>query len=363
MKNIIQKGLLAGSLLSISAAVSAQDCAYVTPFGGWNSSEWYKVIDCDFTKFPKTFTGLDGSKTANNSDFASGEIGLTMHDDNDNPTAKTWPMTYHMATFAPDDVASAEAKIEEYGINPSGSAPCYINDYSVIPYKVSKGFVELSRLGASEEEPEVSRHGYVIIPNIPHVERVQWSYSSTGWKRGIKMDIKIGDGEWQEQRWLPSDRANTYSSFSEQGYRFEEIINKSNVSLRFRIWEGDVTTTRFDFDLFEDVLVHNVALTPYGQRQVARLHDLKIFSSHTNWDPTTSIEGTTSDNFEIRQAGKVLRFTEVANVEIYSLSGQKVSSASNTTEMDLSSLSAGAYIVKAVSTDLKASKNMNIIIR
>lgn len=65
-------------------------------------------------------------------------------------------------------------------------------------------------------------HGWMEIDHIPYVERIQWAWSSTSWGRGIKCDIKIGDGEWKHLVWMGSELHKFgYTSFSDQGYFME----------------------------------------------------------------------------------------------------------------------------------------------
>ena len=122
----------------------------------------------------------------------------------------------------------------------------------------------------------VSQHGWVEIDHIPYVERVQWSWSSTSWGRGIKCDIKIGDGEWKPLVWMGSEKQKqNWTVFADQGYFMENVIDAKDVSLRWRVWDGDgkqgaddqVQKAPFDWQ----------ATDPMAQRQAPRVHKLQIF--------------------------------------------------------------------------------------
>ena len=148
-----------------------------------------------------------------------------------------------------------------------------------VPVHGEAGFVQMCRNAADGGE---SLHGWMEIDHIPYVERIQWSWSSTSWGRGIKLDIKIGDGEWKPLVWMGSEKQKQgWTLFSDQGYFMENVIDAKDVSLRWRVWDGDgamdspeqVQTAPFDWQ----------AIDPLAQRQAPRVHKLKIYG-----DPVTA---------------------------------------------------------------------------
>ncbi|MCH5346730.1 MAG: hypothetical protein J1E63_06445, partial [Muribaculaceae bacterium] len=144
-----------------------------------------------------------------------------------------------------------------------------------VPVHGEAGFVQMCRNAAEGGE---SLHGWMEIDHIPYVERLQWSWSSTSWGRGIKLDIKIGDGDWAPLVWMGSEKQKQgWTLFSDQGYFMENVINAANVSLRWRVWDGDgkqdspdqVQKAPFDW---QDI-------DPMAQRQAPRVHKIKIYGN------------------------------------------------------------------------------------
>lgn len=138
------------------------------------------------------------------------------------------------------------------------------------------GFVQMCR--NASEDGVTSLHGWMEIDHIPYVDRVQWSWSSTSWGRGIKCDYKIGDGEWQPLVWMGSEKHKSdFTIFSDQGYFMENVIDAHDVSIRWRVWDGDgklnspdqVQTAPFSWQ----------AIDPLAQRQAPRVHKIKIYGN------------------------------------------------------------------------------------
>lgn len=141
------------------------------------------------------------------------------------------------------------------------------------PVKGEAGFVQMCRNAAVDG---VSQHGWMQIDHVPYIERVQWSWSSTSWGRGIKCDIKIGDGEWKPLVWMGSEKQKqSWTVFSDQGYFMENIINASDVSLRWRVWDGD--GKQGAADQVQKAPHDWQAIDPMAQRQAPRVHKIKIF--------------------------------------------------------------------------------------
>lgn len=191
---------------------------YITSNAGWSNSEYYQIIDIvpstlTDASYPKV-TSTDGKQNANDADYKTGYFLSPVMTTTDGtiytPTSVMWPIKYKNAAFAPTFTTSAHSKVTLYGSAVSGTS-CYINDNSVKTSAIYSvpGYIDLSRLPASTDAPTVSRHGIIQIDSIPQCERIQWSYSSTSFKRGVKMDINYNDGNgWIPQRWVASDYNN-----------------------------------------------------------------------------------------------------------------------------------------------------------
>lgn len=178
-----------------------------------------------------------------------------------------YPVLFHHCTFANKKsyngyagATAAFSRMYYLGQNATG-AGTYPNDWTAEghtkyiednikygedgkPIYGEAGFVQMCRDAFTDRDPEtmapVSNHGWMEIDHIPYVERIQWAWSSTSWGRGIKCDIKIGDGDWQPLVWMGSDMHKFgYTSFSDQGYFMENVIDAHDVSIRWRIWDGE----------------------------------------------------------------------------------------------------------------------------
>lgn len=373
-------------LLVLAAAmtvkVSAQETCtadatklYYTTNAGWSASEWYPILNIDAEQLTTEATGLaahSGSNGTNTSSaFSTGAFTTPVYnvdgEMNPVPTSVMWPVKYYMACLTSTFYNSGYTKVNELGSNPSGSstndAPCYFNNNSVIqsPIWDKKGFIELSRQGSEVAETPPSRHGYILLEDLPQVERIQWSFSSTGWKRGFKLDIKHNDGEWEPLHYEPSDVAASLTSFSEQGYAFEELINKqedpsSKISLRWTIWDGDTIHENVTKD---DGSKYSTSLTPYSSRQVVRIHQIKVYSGVVPTEAPNSVATATENFVNIYRSGNSIRLTETVDVELFTLDG-KIIFAGNTDRIELAGMAQGVYIVKARALDGRV-QNQKII--
>lgn len=359
------------ALMVLSSKIIAQDCGgyyYITSNAGWTDSEWYKIIDIDAATltdatFPK-FSAADGAKNAADSDFGSGTFGTTVYDYDDNsqtfvPTSLKWPVQYYLAAFAPTMYTSAYSKINILGTTPSGTGStqaCTYNDNSVKNSKIfnKPGFIELSRMGSLVLSTPPSRHGYIEIDDLPQVERIQWSYSSTSWKRGVKADINYNDGQgWKPLRWVASDYSAWEATFSEQGYQFEEMINKqddpsSKISIRFRIWDGDSIHFKVNAnDLSQQAVTYSSKMTPYDQKQTVRIHQIKVFAGAvpTSAPNVNGLKSTVNSKINVIVADNAVNLSESADYVIYSYDGKHLL-AGKSNKIDVSKLNKGIYILK-----------------
>lgn len=301
--NFTMKKLL--TLLGAACALSMQAQQYDPPcvVEQWsNASTCEKVIDINFSDadMPDTWPGGTGIACPSYSEggYYNGILEVPLYEGGEK-SAHTYPLLFHNCTFANRNsnngyAAATAAFARQYY---EGQNATQKNDWTQpghtvyledeITYTNGKpthgiaGYAHLCRDGATTDANgnKVSMHGWIEIDHIPYVERVQWSWSSSSWGRGVKCDYKIGDGEWQPLVWMGSNRQkNGYTVYSDQGYFMENIIDASDVSLRWRIWDGDPGTTTFQTDASGNP-VFNVAIDPYGQQQPVKIHKIQIFGS------------------------------------------------------------------------------------
>lgn len=347
--------------------VSAQDVctsdpskAYLTSNAGWTDSEWYQIINID----PQNLASLDMAKhtglapsggTTTSTAFGSGTFMTPIMAYNETsssyePSTVNWPVNFYMTCIAADLYGSAYSKVELLGTAESGKADaCYGNNNVAVtsPIWSKPGFFELSRQSADAvNAPNVSRHGYIELDDLPQVERVQWSFSSTAWKRGVKLDIKHGNGAWEPLRWEPSDISQSLTTFSEQGYAFEEIIGQqenpdSKISLRWRIWDGD----SIHDNLVSPGTTYSTNNFPLAQKQVVRIHQIKIFSGVTPTSGPNGLSGANKSEFIVYRSGNQMVSTERGNFELYTPEGKLIHTAQGD-RIELGNITKGIYILK-----------------
>ncbi len=349
---------------------------YLTSNAGWTASDFYKIIDIEEANLtdatlPK-FSAADGSKNALDTDFGSGYFYSSVLTTNDGitytPTSVKWPVKYFMAAFAPTMYTSAYSKVNLYGSYPSGgstsgggaNAACTANDNSVFKSAIydKPGFIELSRLASATANTPPSRLGFIEIDSIPQCERIQWSFSSTSWKRGVKCDINFNDGTgWQPQRWVASNY-NWEAVFAEQGYQFEEMLGKQNdptsyVSVRFRIWDGDSIHYKVNAnDNSLSTSTYSGTMTPLAMWQTVRIHQIVIYSGAvpTQAPVPTVVNSIYAENgIKVYLRGQNIVLSEQAYAELYSVEGKRVFKGT-TDNIDVSNYSKGIYIVKVTNS-------------
>ena len=265
-----------------------------------NASTYNKVIDIDFSDsdMPDTWKGKTGTDCPSYSTggYYNGILEVPIYE-NGQTSEHTYPLLFHNSTFANKNsyngFAAATAAFARQFYD--GQNATQKNDWTQpghtvyledsITYTAGKpthgiaGYAHLCRDGATTDSAgnKVSMHGWLEIDHIPYVERVQWSWSSSSWGRGVKCDYKIGDGEWKPLVWMGSNKQkNGYTVYSDQGYFMENIIDAHDVSLRWRIWDGDPGTTTFQTDA-DGNPAFNTAIDPYGQQQPVKIHKIQIF--------------------------------------------------------------------------------------
>lgn len=325
----ISKNLFIGfcCLLGTSVPVSmvAQKVSYdpSSVVAEWSSDAQKElIVDVNFSDatMPDTWTGETGRDCPSYSD--GGYVNTVL----EIPVtgADSWPMLFHNCMFANKEsyngfAGATAAFCRQYylgeGVTGSGSYP---NNWSVTGHKVylednitygsngkpnygEAGFVQMCR--DASLDGKTSMHGWVEIDHLPYVEKVQWSWSSTSWGRGIKCDYKIGDGAWKPLVWMGSNRhKNGYTSYSDQGYLMEHTINAEDVSLRWRVWDGDDATTLVQTNA-DGTSFFNVAINPLAQQQAPRVHKIKIYGN-----PVTAEQAAFARANPLADVGEITEF-------------------------------------------------------
>ena len=272
-----------------------------------NASTYPKVIDINFSDemWPgETWvkeTGRDCPEWAD-SCYINAIIDVPAN----GGTEVKYPVMFHNSVFANkksyNGYAGATAAFcRQYylGENATGNSATTYNNWTVAGHKKyiednikynekgtpiygEAGFVQFCRSAAIVDrvtKKKISVHGWMEIDHIPYVERIQWAWSGTSWGRGIKCDVKIGDGEWKPLVWMGSDKHKAgYTVFSDQGYFMENIIDAHDVSIRWRIWDGDNALTLVQTK--EDgSTAFGIPVDSTKQCQAARVHKIQIFGS------------------------------------------------------------------------------------
>ncbi len=271
-----------------------------------NSSPYPKVIDINFNDdtWPNTWKGETGRDCPEYDD--GGYVNAILETPANGDSEITYPVLFHNCTFANKNSyngyagATAAFSRQYYlGENCTGNSADTYNNWTVeghttylednIQYDSNgtiihgeAGFVQMCRNAGVVDvttHTKNSLHGWMEIDHIPYVERVQWSWSSTSWGRGIKCDVKIGDGDWTPLVWMGSEKQKVgYTVFSDQGYFMENVIDASDVSIRWRVWDGDNGQT--SVQVTEDgSSVFGVAVDSTAQQQAPRVHKIQIFGS------------------------------------------------------------------------------------
>ncbi len=269
-----------------------------------DDSTFPMVFDINFsdTSWPDTWTKETGRDCPEWTDggYVNAIINTRVNPDG----TVEYPVVFHNCVFANkksyNGFAGATAAFSRQyylGDKATGNAP-YINDWKAAghtqylednitydnknrPTYGEAGFVQICRNAAINDADgnPVSLHGWMEIDHIPYVDRVQWSWSSTSWGRGIKCDYKVADGEWKPLVWMGSERQKQgWTSFSDQGYFMENIIDAYDVSIRWRVWDGEDFANPVQTDA-SGACPFNQEIDPMAQRQAPRVHKIRIFGS------------------------------------------------------------------------------------
>lgn len=364
--------LLVVAAIFASMSVSAQCIDYYTPNLSWSESEYFKIIDIDAEQLTTSGTGLaafTGLPYGSNvfgalasGTFSSGAFSTPIYNWNGEQYVATnvnWPVNFYMACLAPTYHNSAYTKVmyELGGISGTeGNCTRNNNTFANSPIWAKKGFIELCREPATSNEPNVSRHGYIQINDIPAVERVQWSFSSLAFKRGVKLDIKRGNGNWEPLRWEASN-VNQYATFAEQGYQFEEVIGNQEdptalISLRWRIWDGDSIHQNLASSA-DPKPTFTSGNTPLAQQQTVRIHQIRIYSGVVPENEPNALKATRENVVNMYVAAGKLMLSEPSEVEIYTVDGKFQRKAAASLQVDMAGMTRGIYLVRATTLNGK----------
>ena len=295
-----------GALLAAFAATAASTdpASVVERWSDYSASP--KIIDINFsdTSWPDSWQGETGRDCPLFAD--GGYVNAIIDVPANGGDAVKYPVVFHNCTFATNashngfgGTTAAFARQYYIGEKPSGNSASTYNNWTVaghteylednitrgadgVPTHGEAGFVQMCRDGSADGK--TSMHGWMEIDHIPYVDRVQWSWSSTSWGRGIKCDVKIGDGPWKPLVWMGSERQKQgWTVFSDQGYFMENVIGAADVSLRWRVWDGEDLANPVQVD-GEGNCPFTVAVNPLGQMQAPRVHKIKIYGSEITAD-------------------------------------------------------------------------------
>ncbi len=379
-----QLAIIAIAVLFVNGAwAQCSDYNYYIPKENikWTSSDYYKVLEfkgSDMTdaSLPKTgatdgkFDNIDWSGgQAIRSPYGSGVVRTPLYTFDQASSSfvvsdKTWPVTYHNCVFAAEHYGSAYTKMSpDYGETPSGkNNACTLNDNTVYVSKVfdMKGFVEMNRFGKKVQGDDTIGLGCIQIDGLHHIERIQWGYSSTAWKRGVKCDIRYEGENWKPLRWIPSDiGGGNWTPFSEQGYELEETLDpESDVkfSVRWRPWDGDTLTFKPKswYEEKGDTVPSDhfwKAIDSTGTYQVARIHMIRIYAGIDGLEFATGKANLALQNeISIRKIRNEIVLSKEARIEVYNLSGSLILSGKGR-KLAIEGIRKGQYIIRAIADD------------
>lgn len=229
--------------------------------------------------------------------------------------------SFTQCAFAPDWMtAYAHKDMQSSG---SGSNSPFVSD----------GFVEVSREYPSAV-PTLQGYFTVDLTNIAFVEIIQWSHSSTGGnKRGVLCEFSLDNGTtWDTLRYQPG---NAYgASFTTDPFTGDKTPNNYRCD-----------PSAYGISWIDELYIENLMLRfSEAGGQTPRIHDLKVYG-----DMPVSVNEIDSESIKVITRNKEIVLSQVANVQVYNLSGAKVIDVSNTNRILMGNYPAGVYFVKTVS--------------
>jgi len=368
-------------LLANGVWAQCADYTYYTTNMHWSSSDYYKIIEfkgSDLTDeaLPKTgasdgkFDNIDWSGgQAIRSPYGSGVIKTPLYTFDQATSSfvvsgKTWPVTYRNCVFAPNHFGSAYTKINDYGeiVQSGKNNPCTLNDNTVYVSKVfdMKGFIEMNRFGKKVQGNDTIGLGCIQIDGLHHIERIQWGFSSTAWKRGIKCDVRYEGENWKPLRWIPSDiGSGPWTTFSENGYEYEESFDpesEKKFSVRWRPWDGDTLTFKPKswYEEKGDTVPANHFWKTIDSTltwQVPRVHMIRIYAGIDGLEFVTGkADLAFNDEISIKRIRNEIVVSKEARIEVYNLSGSLILNGKGR-KLDINGIRKGQYIIRAIAND------------
>ncbi|NDW09687.1 T9SS type A sorting domain-containing protein [Dysgonomonas sp. 520] len=193
--------------------------------------------------------------------------------------------------------------------------------------------------------------GSFVTSKIAKLGAIQYTTSSYGKSRGFHLEIgylqEDNSVRWDTIRYTPKGAALRYPEDMQT-----ENMNESG---RGMVWQENFTPART-----KNVFIRIRPVT--HERQIVRLHDLKIYGEAENSDGSDAVNPNTlpvynegsgignslAEGVKIIGGNGFFTITEEADVNVYNMSGNSVKTITATTDIDLSDLANGAYIIKAI---------------
>lgn len=356
MRRVFTKSLFLGTICSFGmlSGLSAQD--YYHGNSTWeNKSDYLPIIEENFQnwnftddsgaglKKPETNScAVGGNARADRDNYATFEVKRSVDAKQNKPNGKV-SFFLDYCQIQPDcDTQSGT----NYTLNPEATGGDYrgpsIN-------KVSIGCVNIYDNYEGDRPTTMGvggdGSGSFTTSKIPLLERVQYTTSSYGSKRGFNLEIgyDLGDGTvyWDTVRYVVGNSVNSPLN------KPEEILGKNmDETNRGMVWEETFSP------VIENVYVR---IRPTkDNRQIVRLHDFKLYGEAPSEDDgqnpnnPTSIDNINASRIVIVGFGGIYTVSEEANVFVYDVTGNRVMTAKNAQQVDLRSLSKGIYLIQAV---------------
>jgi hypothetical protein len=209
---------------------------------------------------------------------------------------------------------------------------------------VTNGFVEVSR-DYSSTPPTVLGYFGVDLYGLDYIDGLQGTHSSCGGnKRGVLLLYSTDNGTtWDTLRYQGSNGVTGFTKDITTGLKTLNIYN-CQPSAYGMTWEDGI------YYVGDLKLRFSIA-----GGQVPRIHDLIVYG-----DLPTSASIIKKDELKIVGAHKMIRVSEPADIEIYTITGSRVRQQINTNEVNMQDATNGIYIVKAIKNGNITTKKITI---
>ena len=236
-------------------------------------------------------------------------------------------------TENPDGVGSGDNQGESWPNVSMGSLNIYDNYQGVRPETMGVGG---------------DGSGSVTTSKISKLERVQYTTSAYGKKRGFNLEIgyDMGDGTifWGDTlRYIPGATLSTMIPREE----FSSVDQPAFFEASNRGW---VFEEKFDPETYQNVYLRWRPTNPSQNRQIVRLHDIKIYGEINQDDVVTAVSDvTTANELKITRVNKTFHVSQPAKVDVYNIAGVLMFQSERTSNVNMSNFKSGIYIFKAQS--------------